>query len=302
VLHEGGGYLVRTNSHGFRSEFEFVRAKPATTKRLLLFGDSYTAGDGVSNKYRYSDQLMSIVANLEIYNFGMPGTGTDQQYLIFRELAHQFDHDAIIIAVLVENIRRVNSRYRFYFDENHKKVLFSKPYFELDNDNLVLKGIPVSPNPVNSDDLSFEDREKIDEGGKFVGLRSMVKKLGLQEVSQILTRYQPLPEYNDAKNKEWLLLKRILENWISESKKPVFLVPLPIYSYVEETSDYRRCQERFAEFSNLGNVVLFDPYDDLVQYSLTERRNFRFKDDPHPSASGHAAIATSLSGVLSKHT
>ena len=42
-------------------------------------GDSFTAADGVSNRQRYSDLLEARLPGIEVYNFGLPGTGTDQQ-------------------------------------------------------------------------------------------------------------------------------------------------------------------------------------------------------------------------------
>ena len=75
IQHESGGYLIKTNSLGFRSETEFNSHKNKNHKRILLFGDSYTAAEGVSNKKRYSDVLMQMLPGTEIYNFGMPGTG-----------------------------------------------------------------------------------------------------------------------------------------------------------------------------------------------------------------------------------
>src|SRR5215467_11648911 len=105
--HEGGGYLVRVNNVGFRDEKDFQKEKAAGKFRVLLFGDSFTAGDGVSNKHRFGDVLQILIPNLEIYNFGLPGTGTDQHYLTYREIASAYEHDMVIIAAQVENIRRV---------------------------------------------------------------------------------------------------------------------------------------------------------------------------------------------------
>jgi carbamoyltransferase len=112
IQHEGGGYFVKTNNLGFRSDTNFQEGK-AGKKRILVFGDSFTAGDGVSNKFRYTD-LLEKDCDCEVYNFGLPGSGTDQQYLLYKEYAPKFDHDLLIISVLVENIRRVNAQYRYY--------------------------------------------------------------------------------------------------------------------------------------------------------------------------------------------
>ena len=105
VPHESGGYLVRANAQGFRCEHDFQPARSPSVRRVLLFGNSYTAGDGVSNPKRYGDLLEKAIPRLEVYNFGLPGTGTDQHYLACAELGQSIEHDALIIAVWVENIR-----------------------------------------------------------------------------------------------------------------------------------------------------------------------------------------------------
>jgi len=81
VAHEGGGYLVRVNASGFRCDREFCRDKPAGIYRVLLFGDSCCAGDGVSNGQRYGDLLEQLLPGVEVFNHAISGTGTDQQYL-----------------------------------------------------------------------------------------------------------------------------------------------------------------------------------------------------------------------------
>src|SRR5579864_4794286 len=86
VMSGDGGYLVRTNSVGFRSEREFERGD-SNGHRLLVFGDSFTAGDGVSNANRYTDILETLLPPLEVHNFGLPGSGTDQQFIVYCKLA-----------------------------------------------------------------------------------------------------------------------------------------------------------------------------------------------------------------------
>ena len=62
VASPDGGYLVRTNGQGFRNDREFERDD--STPRILVFGDSFTAGDGVSNGSRYSDVLETLLHEL----------------------------------------------------------------------------------------------------------------------------------------------------------------------------------------------------------------------------------------------
>ena len=155
VDHQGqGAYLVRANAQGFRADRDFVVAKPPGAFRVLLFGDSFTAGDGVSNGKRYSDILGQMLPGVEVYNFALPGTGTDQQYLVFREFGAALEYDLVVIAVQVENINRVNVRYRQYADDNGQPLIYAKPYFTLDAEGqLQLSHVPTPKTPLRPDEV-----------------------------------------------------------------------------------------------------------------------------------------------------
>lgn len=298
IPHEAGGYLLKTNDSGFRCAHNFSDAKTKECSRVLLFGDSFTAGDGVSNNKRFGDLIEQEISAVEIYNYGLSGSGTDQQYLAFNELCSKTEYDVLVIAVLVENIRRVDSHYRYSQNDAGKNVVFEKPYFSLINDQLVLKQCPPAKGPLNEREMPKEDRRKIDRGGRYSSLRRIISKLRLKTIFQKVFKYQPLPEYRSRKNQAWKVMSRILEKWILESEKPVILVPLPLYQHIEGTSSAKDYQKRFSELAKRTGCILHDPLPDLSEYLLSERRNFRFKNDIHPTPSGHAALAESISPKL----
>lgn len=293
---EGGGYRVRTNAAGFRSDIEFEPAK-GRAPRVLLFGDSFTAGDGVSNGRRYSDLLASELP-AEIYNYGLPGSGTDQQYLIWHHYARPVEHDAVVIAVLVENIRRITSAYRVWADSKGQPVFVAKPYYELHDGKLVRFHDPVPTEPLSAEAMTAESA--VDSGGRFPMLRRMIRSAGLQETVQRLTRYQPTPDYDSQDTPGWQLMRAILLHWRSELSRPVVLMPLPLYQHVEGTADPAPYRQRFREVAADGGFILHDPLDDLMTYSAADRRAFRFKTDPHLTEAGHAAIAASLKKTLAQ--
>jgi lysophospholipase L1-like esterase len=302
--HESGGYLVRINSAGFRSEREFVREKAAGKFRVLLFGDSYTAGEAVSNKYRFGDVLETLfLDNLEVYNFGLPGTGTDQQYLVYKEVAKDYEHDLIVIAAQVENIRRVAARHRLWYTAEGTKV-FAKPYFELEanGETLTLKNVPVPKGPINPEDLPEEDRALVDQGGRMFWLRQIVGKMGgrAKELALHLSHYQPLPEYNDPNGREWLLMKAILRQWTSEIKKPIIVMPIPLYHYVEETASPKGYLDRFGEITDWKNITLHNPLPDYYAVPKAERRALRFETDIHPTPAHHRLLAESLAKAVQR--
>jgi lysophospholipase L1-like esterase len=304
VDHEGGGYLIRANQAGFRCDHEATEHKPADTFRVLLFGDSYTAGDGVSNADRYGDLIEKRLPNVEILNFALPGSGTDQQYLIYNELAGSLDHDLLVIAVLVENIRRVTARYRQYHSVTEgEDKLMAKPYFTIeDNGSLQLHNVPVPKEPVQFDALPAEEREHVDRGGGMYGLRRVVDALGpgVKQFAQTVTRYQPLPAYQDANSPGWRLMRAILLKWVAQSKVPVIVVTIPLYQYVEETSDPTPYQKRFTELAKESDITLHDTLPDFHKVPDSERRGLRFKTDVHPTRAAHQLMAQSIAPVIAR--
>lgn len=297
IQHEAGGYLVRTNGHGFRSDLEFQSGRNGR-KRVLVFGDSFTAGDGVSNKHRYTDLLQESLAGTEFYNFGLPGSGTDQHYLLYREYASLFEHDLLVIAVMVENIRRVNAHYRYFLDAEGETKVWQKPYFDMEDGRLTLRNTPVNPQPVPVSSLDDYARGKIDTGGRLEGVRKIVRSLGMKDTVQRLVRFQPLPEYGSSTRPEWVLMRAILRQWIGESKVPVLLAPLPLFHHVERTASAASYQARFAELSDVCEV--HDPLPDLLNHDPATRRGFRFQKDVHLTQEGHRALASSLYPVLGR--
>jgi hypothetical protein len=306
IEHESGGYNLRTNASGFRCRHEFVDAKADPGRfRILLFGDSYTAGNGVTEKQRYGDLLESMLPGVEVFNFGLSGTGTDQHFLIFREMASSIEYDLVVVGVLVENIRRVAARYRFFEGPEGEKVLLPKPYFSLAGDgSLELHNVPV-PKHANVDSLPADDQPYVygDNAIPSVRFRTLRKLAGLlgpgtKERLQRLTPYQPLPAYNRPDNPDWLLMKAILRQWATEARRPLVVCPIPTHFHVEGIVSAKPYQRRFSELHDGEQLFVHDPLPDFHGLSPEERRACRFTSDPHFTPAAHAHLATSLARSL----
>jgi hypothetical protein len=295
VEHESGGYLLRTNRDGFRCARPFERERRSGTFRVLLFGDSYTAGDGVSDKHRYGEVLEGLLPGLEIYNYGLPGSGTDQQYLIWRELACEVEHDLVVIGVLVENIRRIVAHYREFETPDGEPTYLAKPYYSLDAAGaLALHNVPVPRAPLDPERVARE--AGVNRGGRFEGVRRLVNRLDprVKDLVQKWTRYQPLPGFDRPDHPDWLLMKAILERWIHEIPGPVVICPIPLYQYIEETASPAGYLERFNELAAPPRVVVHDPLPDFQRAPKAERRSYRFEKDCHLTPAAHEILAKSL--------
>lgn len=297
VPFESGGYLVRTNAAGYRSDREFVKERTPGKFRVLLFGDSQTAGDGTSNGSRYSDFLEQFVPGLEVYNYGLPGTGTDQQYLTYLECA-EVHRDLVVIGLNVENIARVANRFFAFTDPHGEEAIYAKPYFLMGETGLTLHHIPVPKTRFARSTLSAEEAGSVHRGVPFAALRSVVKKLGMRDILQKITQFQPVPEYDSPSGGQWLLLRKILETWIGGSQTPVLVFLMPTWPFIEESSDPTHYQTRFHELVQATQCHLHDPLPDLWKYAPEERRAFRHQVDTHFTSQGHRALAASLAPVI----
>lgn len=292
-----GGFLVKSNNWGFRSDWDYEnRKKNNKIKRILFFGDSHTAGYGVSNKKRFTDIIANKLEDqVEVYNFGIPGTGTDQQYLAFKEFAKNIECDLIVLVVMVENIRRVNSQFRYYLNDNKEQILYQKPYFKIvESEQLQLCNVPVIKHSIPPESLSTIEKKTIASTGKFPALRKFINRVGVKESVQSITGFQPLPEYNKSNGSAWLLLKNIIKEWSEEVNCDFLVVPQPLYHYIEEKSNPTKYLARFKELSGELEINIHNPLPDYLKYSKEERRQFRFPIDQHPTTFGHKAIASSL--------
>jgi lysophospholipase L1-like esterase len=307
--HESGGYLIRTNSAGFRSDHEFKVERNDNKFRILLFGDSQTAGVGVSNGNRYGDVLEKSIPDLEVFNYGLSGSGTDQQYLSYLEFG-QVEHDLVIIGLYIEDVTRVNSRFLRFADANGKEVFYAKPYYVRNGSNLELNHVPVPKQPLDSPPPTENSISRMPHQNIRTVLRSLIPSkrwrhiatdIGITKLLGKSSKTEPASGYDTPHSPGWLLLSAVIEAWIRKSSVPVLLVPIPVLNFIERTRDPAEYQARFRELAAATGCLLHDPLPDFWEYPSDERRALCFKHDSHLSTKGHEALSRSLLPVIELH-
>ena len=93
--------IYETNNIGAKDyNFDY---KMSDRGRFILLGDSFAEGFGVSNQFAFK-AILEKKLNTEIYNFGSSGAlGPVQYYLIYKNLAIQYEHNNLIISFLPAN-------------------------------------------------------------------------------------------------------------------------------------------------------------------------------------------------------
>ncbi|TWU55683.1 carbamoyltransferase N-terminal domain-containing protein [Rubripirellula reticaptiva] len=316
LTNEAGGYFVKTNSSGFRSDFEFVKPKSGRP-RILMFGDSYTAGDNVSNCDRYSDQLAKL-HGCEVYNFGISGSGTDQHLLAFRKFAKQIEADAIVICVQIDSFHRIQTSHRPSVDRvTGRRVRVPKPYFELINGELNLCQVPVPtdrpednagdrpPSTKRDDDLinKVHDLYSLVPGLKELRNSSLFSDAGSRLITEFkrIRGHHPYPDILSDQTGGWKLMEAILRQFIAEVQPlPVVIFPIPTRDFylVGMEPVYQPLFEKLD--SPEKNIHVGDVSTELGQLPYQERLKLSFEQGGHFTPYANRLVAENMDAFLTK--
>ena len=126
---EGRPYT--TNNIGERSLVDYK--KDESKYEILVLGDSMTFGEESSDEFVWTNILKKINKNLNVINLAVPGYGIDQMYIVLMETIKIYQPDLVILAFVKDDLTRSMISFREA----------RKPYFEIENDELVLQNTPI---------------------------------------------------------------------------------------------------------------------------------------------------------------
>jgi 2-polyprenyl-3-methyl-5-hydroxy-6-metoxy-1,4-benzoquinol methylase len=296
----GGTYHFQTNSRGIRSSREYTFKKPLGTTRIVLCGDSMSAGQFVSNEQRMSEQLERRVPGLEIINLSLEGSGTDQQLLLYENVGLQYEHDFVILMPFLSNLRRNMVVTREAFDaKTGSRVLRGKPRFELLGGWIELRNVPVpkeyttsAVEPTDTPD-TFLSRSK-------ARLSAMPGMSLLKRVAYFLVPWEPFPEFRDPESPEWQLMEAIIRRFKqSAGARPIIIVPTFYDNYVRYRMS-RRYLQRFQALDQIPGVRVIDLLPHFRKLGVDALRCFQVPYDMHFSTYGHLVVADALEIELNR--
>lgn len=125
---------LQINSKGLRDR-EYAYKKPTGVRRILVLGDSFAWGYGVSDEEIFTEQLEQRLEQWQVLNTGVSGWGTDQEYLFLKDEGVKYLSDVVVLAFFLFNDPENNTHSVQYG--------LSKPLFL--NTELELTNVPVPP-------------------------------------------------------------------------------------------------------------------------------------------------------------
>ena len=305
VPHERGYYRVRTNQYGMRASRTYDPQQRPETVRVLLFGDSFTAGFGVHNEERFSDLLERSLEGLDVLNFGLEGSGIDQQLLLFEHLGHEFGGEVVLWCPGVEDIRHIGHKYWPEVDRTTgQTLLVPKPYFLLQEWRLHLAHQPVPRERMllSACPRALQQPFRFALEGAAMPFRRRVRRSLARAAGSWkndvlrLCRYQPFPEYDSPLSTNWRLASALFARLVEGAgHRTVVVAPLPRCEYIEAVSAptyrerYRQLAQHYAPRLRFVDLL---PYFHAL--SKRQRRQCRFQYDSHYTPLAHRVVAEAL--------
>ncbi len=321
-LHRDFDVSIKINSKGLR-DVERDYAKKDNTFRILAFGDSFVEGWGVELEDSVTRRLEEILnlqggdKKYEVVNCSVAGYGTDQELLFFQREGVKYSPDLVIVFFYLNDVGNNASKIGIGTEKGFK------PYFQLRNGKLVLKGVPVPrslfwdedrPKPqeiVRRIDLIFWDSSHL-----YNLVRSQFTEQRIRDLSvrYYVRLYSDV--YHPKLNYTWMLTKALIGKLSDEvesrgGKMLVVTVPAKMQVHTDEWEkrkrelemegqyDLYRPNRMISDYCQKAGIPILDLLPEFVE-QVRDGKHLFYPRDTHWSPEGHKLAAELIGSYLTE--
>ncbi len=281
----------RINKQGFRDERSYEPNRVPGTKRVIVFGDSFTFGWGVENNKTFA-KVLERETGYDILNFGVFGYDVGQYYLSLRDNGLGYDPDVVIY-----NVHIGNDIEDVILEHPYQSPKF-KPYFKVENGELVLKNVPV---PLDNNEIQAGNIDYRVKNVSFynnvkwlLSLKTVLlgKNLLKQNFYPFLVKLELVKSIEDY-DENFLIIDKLLvktKELLGDRMLLVTIIPSKNikYNYLE-----KQFGEKLAGILEERNI----PYVNLIPI-ISEEGRFHLQKDGHFNERGHTLVAEALARLF----
>ncbi len=264
-----GGSFHTIDANGLRFNGERLDSSEGS---ILTVGDSFTYGDEVCDEESWPAQLQRLTGR-HVLNGGVTGYGFDQIVLRAEQLVAAYNPSVIIVSFIADDILRT---------EMSRMWWRNKPWFTIEGDQLVLKGVPVPNRARLPPDIRRRmDRILVDLSPTLqhlVGYHKRVHRAGFGlEIAQQLVR-------------------RLAKMQSDHNVKIVVMAQYPPHTWVYKAfaKDQRRLAQAVLDCATASGLATVDTFRRLS----TEPKPQDFYAATHMNVRGNLMIASLLAATL----
>lgn len=289
--HRMAGVEVRINSLGLRGP-EVEVPRPPQEKRILVLGDSSIFGFGVTEAANFSSQLQQVLNaqpgrdRVTVINGGMVGYSSLQSIELLRMTGETLQPNLLIIASL--------------WSDNNFDGFTDKALLEQLNSPIVQR--------------NTASRNLLRNSRLFVGLERLISGQPVQQVSWVHAGEvaKPGKAQRRVKLEDYAQNLRTLVTLAREHHTESMLMVLPHPTDVSRVPEnlspwgaYREAMRAVGKNTGAPVIELPQTFSEAAAQAITGDTNATppslFLDDLHPSAAGHALMATTVATLLTEN-
>lgn len=290
------------NSVGARDK---ERTRTSTdTNRIVVLGDSFIEGYGVSENKRVSN-LLEAATGHEFLNFGCSDMGNTQEYLVYKHLASGYSHNTILWGILPVN-DFMNDNSQFYESQSPLRY---KPYWKGSYPN---KELYYYTDSLNKTQFNYEAFKKYKSTKKykvrhvlenitcwFNIVYFLAKKKGAADVvAHAAKTGMPYTGYYDYSQQDFDQLKQSLHavRTLAPHKRIiVFTIPIAAdFHRFITTRQTPPLVKQLQEFCTSENITYTDLMTTATPTDLQQYKKQFFKTDMHWNDYGNEWAAKKL--------
>ena len=265
-----------------------ARAGPDDRFRLVCLGDSFTLGYGVDDRATYPAQLQKLNQRLQTINMGQGGYSVGQCYLWYLRDGASFEPDAVLFAMIVDDIWRMAG--------TRMMNGFAMPQFVAEGGRLRISGQPV-PDKIPTGHTLERDSLLVPYFEQHTAIGRTVQRV-------VGSRAEPTGVEREQLVKVACRIIGELQQQASRQRIGLVVVLLPELRELRELGprqDYLNVSNLLSDFASRNGILLedlsrsfetLDP-ETLDSYYLPEQWH-------HFSEAGNRYVAGQLDTILSK--
>ena len=296
------------NGAGLRALREYTLKPAADTLRIALFGDSFVAGDEVTDEevwgFKLEQQLIQAGLRAEVLNFGVSGYGMGQAYLRWQSQGKDYAPDIVFFVFQAENLDRNVNVFRLLYPQSG--FVYSKPRFILEDGSLSLVNSPALPpeeildvfktldsHPLASHEAFYvgrDSRSPLLKASRLAGL-AYVALNRLQEAETQMQKYGPASERGQL----GMAIVDAFAADVASSGATFIVLHLPRKDHLKEFHEGKQLPWRFL-LDNLETVYHYINAEDFLGVEYTDASYYQ--PGYHYGPEINARIADAVSAKL----
>ncbi|MGV7227618.1 MAG: SGNH/GDSL hydrolase family protein [Nitrospirales bacterium] len=282
--------------------------------RIAIFGDSFTHGDNVPYEDTWGaileTQLSQMRHSVEVLNLGGPGYGMDQAFLRWEKEGKPLRPDIVIFGFQKSNVKRNMNILRFLYSPD-TGVIFSKPRFILDDDQLQLVNVPTLPpeeliNTLkNFNSWESSKHEFFFQEDDYTDRPLYASRLAAFVITGITTKFSTRRKGYDffapnstSRKLAWRIIQEF-ERTVHQEGARFVIVHLPTKGPIKKLAKGKSLKYQDLLDEITGNYDLIDPAPALVHEAEMASIESLFEpESSHYSARANRVVGTTIAKTL----